>query len=106
MLLSPNRRTVSVILERMKAPKTGTEGDTGMGAADGKRAMMEAFTDLEPGEGSPEEQGADEDACISACETILDAFKSNDPQALHEALQDYLTLAEDYGKEDKESESD
>lgn len=105
MLLSPNRRTVSVILERMKAPKTGTEGDTGMGAADGKKAMMEAFTDFK-GEDSQEEEGADEDACISACETILDAFQSNDPKALHEALQDYMTLSEDYVKKDKESESD
>lgn len=93
-MLSPNKRTISVILERLKPETKGSEGDTGLSPDDAKKEMLEHFTDYDADKEAPDTEA--EDACVAAAETILDAFKSNNPIALHEALKDYLELAKSY----------
>jgi hypothetical protein len=96
-LLDPNRRSVSVILERIKP-----QGNPAEDVDNAKKKMFEEFTDFDADE--YKEEHAEEDACIAAAEEILKAFEQKDAKALHLALMDYFTLAEDYEHEGAEEE--
>lgn len=103
MLLDPNKRMVSVIMERLKEDpnkekfKSKHDGDP----ADAKAEMLEHFTgakpeDLEEAKESSEEESLEEQGCIEAAHQMIAAFTNKDAEALHKALQDYLEIEKSY----------
>ncbi len=97
MLLSPNKRTISIILERIK-PEKKEEGKKDYYDGDpqeAKKEMLETLTDYKHDEHEEAETVKEED-CIEAAGQILEAMKVGDAKALHEALRDYFDLAKGY----------
>lgn len=95
MLLNPNKKSVTIILEKIKPSGEGG-GDRGMGASDAKRAMMEQFAGVEPEDYKPNEN---DEICVECAERIIDAIASKDAKMLHAALSDYMTLYEKSSEE-------
>ena len=101
-MLHPNRRTVSVIMERLKPAKVESK-DGGMSPND---ATKELASDMGVKLDEPKEKGPSEDCCVAA-EAILEAIQKNDPKALAQALLDFSDIAEGGDEEeDTSKESD
>ena len=101
-MLHPNRRTVSVIMERLKPSKVESK-DGGMSPNDAtKELASEVGVKLD----EPKEKGPSEDCCVAA-EAILEAIQKNDPKALAQALLDFGSIAEGEDSEEEDTkESD
>ena len=83
-MIDPNKKIVSVIMERIKPSK---EGDP-MAA---KKEMLESFPP-EDEESDDEGEMDNEEGCLDCCQAMITAFKTGNASELHKALMDYMEL--------------
>lgn len=87
MLLNPNKKTISVIMERLK-PSVEKAGDDPMAKYDSTDGKDEPL-----------------DGCLECAQAMLDAIKNNDAKMLKEALSDFLELHKSEPEAESQEES-